>query len=180
MRRHCSSSGWLVTGSTSRAGAVARPSCAQAGASAMKKTIAGRTFGLNPLLSGAHQAGSHSHFTFIPSACKKPWCDRAIPAYSAAGPSSRRHRRANMIGNPRNAEAGNTPMSQTAALRSLAASLVLLLSVVATAMAEPVFSFDTTPGKLPKSVVPLHYAIELTPDLESLKLAGVETVDIEV
>jgi aminopeptidase N len=72
------------------------------------------------------------------------------------------------------------PMNQAATLRSLAATLVLLLSVPGTAVAEPIFSFDTTPGKLPKSVVPLHYAIELTPDLESLKLAGVETVDIEV
>jgi aminopeptidase N len=71
-------------------------------------------------------------------------------------------------------------MSQAAKLRSVAASLALLLSVSGTAAAEPVFSFDTTPGKLPKSVVPVHYAIELTPDLESLKLAGVEAVDIEV
>jgi aminopeptidase N len=71
-------------------------------------------------------------------------------------------------------------MNEAATLRSLAASLVLLLSVSGNAVAEPVFSFDTTPGKLPKSVVPLHYAIELTPDLESLKLAGVETIDIEV
>jgi aminopeptidase N len=71
-------------------------------------------------------------------------------------------------------------MNEAATLRRLAATLVLLLSVSGIAAAEPVFSFDTTPGKLPKSAVPLHYAIELTPDLESLKLAGVETVDIEV
>jgi aminopeptidase N len=72
-------------------------------------------------------------------------------------------------------------MNQAAALRSLAATtLVLLLSISGTAAAEPTFSFDSTPGKLPKTVVPVHYAIELTPDLESLKLAGVETVDIEV
>jgi aminopeptidase N len=71
-------------------------------------------------------------------------------------------------------------MIEAATLRSIAASLVLLLSVSGAAVAEPVFSFDTTPGKLPKSVVPVHYAIELTPDLESLKLAGIETVDIEV
>jgi aminopeptidase N len=71
-------------------------------------------------------------------------------------------------------------MNQAATLRCFAATFVLLLSIPVTALAEPVFSFDTTPGKLPKSVVPVHYAIELTPDLESLKLAGVETVDIEV
>src|SRR5450631_4649093 len=71
-------------------------------------------------------------------------------------------------------------MNQAAKLRNVVASLALLLSISGTAAAEPVFSFDTTTGKLPKSVVPIHYAIVLTPDLESLKLAGVETVDIEV
>ncbi|HXO72152.1 MAG TPA: hypothetical protein VN838_24590 [Bradyrhizobium sp.] len=39
---------------------------------------------------------------------------------------------------------------------------------------------NATPGKLPKTVIPVHDAIELTPDLESLALAGVEVVDIEV
>ncbi len=48
------------------------------------------------------------------------------------------------------------------------------------AAAEPGYSFDTTPGKLPKTVVPLHYAIELEPNLERLTLAGAEVVDIEV
>src|SRR5262245_48983927 len=48
------------------------------------------------------------------------------------------------------------------------------------AAAEPIYSFDTTPGKLPKAVVPIHYAIELEPDLESLTLAGLEVADIEV
>lgn len=48
------------------------------------------------------------------------------------------------------------------------------------AAAEPTFSFDGTPGKLPKTVVPLTYTIELTPDFTTLALAGVETVDIEV
>jgi aminopeptidase N len=71
------------------------------------------------------------------------------------------------------------------ALRSFAAALaisaVLALSISASAAAEPAaFSFDATPGKLPKTVIPVHYAIELTPDLESLALAGVEVVNIEV
>ena len=48
------------------------------------------------------------------------------------------------------------------------------------ACAEPVFSFAATPGKLPKTVVPIHYAIELKPDAASLALPGVEIVDIEV
>src|SRR5713101_9959746 len=62
----------------------------------------------------------------------------------------------------------------------LAVTIVLVLSLSGIAVAEPGYSFDTTPGKLPKAVIPLHYAIELTPDLTSLKLAGVEVVDVEV
>ena len=62
----------------------------------------------------------------------------------------------------------------------LAATFVLALSLSGKAVAEPGYSFDTTPGKLPKAVIPLHYAIELTPDLASLRLEGVEAVDIEV
>ncbi len=62
----------------------------------------------------------------------------------------------------------------------LAATIMLVLSLSGIAGAEPGYSFDTTPGKLPKAVIPLHYAIELTPDLTSLRLAGVEIVDVEV
>jgi aminopeptidase N len=63
---------------------------------------------------------------------------------------------------------------------ALAATVVLALLLSGNAVAEPGYSFDTTPGKLPKAVIPLHYAIELTPDLASLQLEGVEAVDIEV
>jgi hypothetical protein len=62
----------------------------------------------------------------------------------------------------------------------LAVTIVLVLSSSGIAVAEPGYSFDTTPGKLPKAVIPVHYAIELTPDLTSLRLAGVEIVDVEV
>jgi aminopeptidase N len=55
-----------------------------------------------------------------------------------------------------------------------------MMVVSGAAQGEPVFSFDTTPGKLPKSVVPISYAIELRPDAESLALGGVEVIDIEV
>jgi len=64
-------------------------------------------------------------------------------------------------------------------VRSLTGVLVLLL-IVSAADADAPFSFETAPGKLPKTVIPVHYAIELTPDLESLALPGVETIDIEV
>jgi aminopeptidase N len=61
-----------------------------------------------------------------------------------------------------------------------ATALAIALICVSVAAAEPTFSFDTTPGKLPKTVAPIHYAIELEPNPESLTLAGSELVDIEV
>lgn len=48
------------------------------------------------------------------------------------------------------------------------------------ARAEPVFAFATTPGTLPKTVAPVHYAIHFTPDLDKLAFSGSELVDIEV
>ncbi len=61
------------------------------------------------------------------------------------------------------------------------AALILLLAMPAHRVAaEPVFSFASTPGKLPKTVVPVHYALDLAPDLEKLTFAGSEVVDIEV
>ncbi len=65
-------------------------------------------------------------------------------------------------------------------MRRLAATLALIVSMSGGALAEQVFSFDTTPGRLPKNVVPVHYAIELKPDMAGLTLSGVEVVDIEV
>src|SRR5215469_16980347 len=48
------------------------------------------------------------------------------------------------------------------------------------ARADQVFSLATTPGRLPKTVLPLHYAIDLKPDLNALSISGSEDVDIEV
>ena len=55
--------------------------------------------------------------------------------------------------------------------------LALMLVVSGAVQAEPVFSFDATPGKLPKTVVPIDYSIELRPDAESLALPGVEVIE---
>jgi aminopeptidase N len=46
--------------------------------------------------------------------------------------------------------------------------------------AESGYSFATTPGRLPKTVVPAHYAIDLKPDLTTLAVSGSEVVDIKV
>jgi hypothetical protein len=50
-------------------------------------------------------------------------------------------------------------------MRRLAAALALMLSISGAALAEQVYSFDATPGKLPKGVIPIHYAVELKPDM---------------
>ena len=72
-----------------------------------------------------------------------------------------------------------TPVARPGRLALLAAA-ALAIVLAGDCAAEPTFSFDSTPGKLPKTVVPIHYAIELTPDLENLTLAGTVAVDIEV
>ncbi len=59
-------------------------------------------------------------------------------------------------------------------------AVALSLAPFAIAHAESAYSFETTPGKLPKTVVPTHYGVELTPDLQKLTLSGTELVDIEV
>ena len=64
-------------------------------------------------------------------------------------------------------------------MTSLVVALLLPL-VAARVAAEPVFAFDSTPGKLPKTVVPTHYALDLTPDLDKLSFTGSEVVDVEV
>jgi aminopeptidase N len=66
---------------------------------------------------------------------------------------------------------------------SMIAALGLIaigLWLPADARAEQPFSFDTTPGKLPKIAVPTHYAIELVPDLQALTADGSEVIDIDV
>jgi aminopeptidase N len=66
------------------------------------------------------------------------------------------------------------------AFARIATALVLALVAAGGAAAEPAYSFDTAPGKLPKTVVPLHYAIDLVLNPEGLTFAGSEVVDIEV
>jgi aminopeptidase N len=75
----------------------------------------------------------------------------------------------------------NSPRRPPFAGRTLLVGLISLLALATgRAAAEPVFSFAETPGKLPKTVAPIHYALDLTPDLDKLTLAGSESIEIEV
>ena len=55
---------------------------------------------------------------------------------------------------------------------------VSLAALAAPAHAEAPFSFDATPGKLPKTVVPDAYRIDIVPDLDKLTFTGTESIDI--
>ncbi|MDT0499006.1 M1 family metallopeptidase [Algiphilus sp. W345] len=46
--------------------------------------------------------------------------------------------------------------------------------------AEAPFSFATTPGQLPKTVVPEHYEFNIAPDLDTLTFRGHESITIRV
>jgi len=60
------------------------------------------------------------------------------------------------------------------------AAAVALAVAAAWAQAEAPYSFDATPGKLPKDVIPLSYAAHLVPDIAANTFRGDETVEIEV
>jgi len=58
--------------------------------------------------------------------------------------------------------------------------LVYLFAVVTSLHAEKPFDFANTPGKLPKRLRPIDYAIWIKPDLKKLTFAGRETVKLNV
>lgn len=57
-----------------------------------------------------------------------------------------------------------------------------LLSVTFPAVmsAEKPFSFNETPGKLPKEVIPVEYSIRIVPEVDKLVFTGMETVKLSV
>src|SRR6185369_7685514 len=62
----------------------------------------------------------------------------------------------------------------------LLTGVLVLLQIESAAYADAPFSLETAPGKLPKTVVPIHYAIDLQPNLTALSAKGVAIIDIEV
>ena len=76
----------------------------------------------------------------------------------------------------RTAEPGRMP---SIFARSLLA-LVLAGAAVAPAAAVAPFSFDTTFGRLPKTVVPVEYRVAVTPDVASRRFHGEETITLRV
>ena len=71
-------------------------------------------------------------------------------------------------------EAG-TKLTRRAALLA-----TTLLALSAAARAEAPFEFDRTPGKLPKTVVPDAYRLDIAPDQQMLNFTGNEAIDLHV
>ena len=46
--------------------------------------------------------------------------------------------------------------------------------------AEKPFNFESTPGKLPKEVVPLEYSVRIVPNIDKFTFTGMETVKLSV
>ena len=67
-------------------------------------------------------------------------------------------------------------------MRSLLLFLGALFSIMLPAIvsSEKPFSFSETPGKLPKSVVPVEYSIRIVPNIEKFTFSGTETVKLNV
>ena len=65
-------------------------------------------------------------------------------------------------------------------MRALVVSAAWLACAAAPAWAESPFDFAHTPGRLPKTVVPQSYTIDIVPDLAKLTLSGHETIDVTV
>jgi len=63
--------------------------------------------------------------------------------------------------------------------RILIVFLFLQFAGLPDSSAESPFKFESTPGKLPKDIVPRHYSIYLHTDLEKFVTAGKVEIEIE-
>ncbi|HEX8295425.1 MAG TPA: M1 family metallopeptidase [Chthoniobacteraceae bacterium] len=59
-------------------------------------------------------------------------------------------------------------------------SLIVVFLLTVPGLAEAPFSFEKTPGQLPKTIVPRHYALRLAPNIGTASFTGSETIEIEV
>ena len=64
--------------------------------------------------------------------------------------------------------------------RAAAGVAALVVATAAPARAEAPFAFATTPGILPKDVVPVEYALHLHPDLGTRTFRGTQTITLDV
>src|SRR5262245_34949560 len=71
-----------------------------------------------------------------------------------------------------------TPMFDR--LVQVLAGVTALVLLMVAARADALFSRDTTPGQLPKAVAPIHYTLDLQPNLDAQTVAGSAVIDIEV
>jgi aminopeptidase N len=60
------------------------------------------------------------------------------------------------------------------------AALFIFCCLIGNLNAEEEFSFESAPGKLPKTIAPRHYVIHLEPDENQMRVDGAEAVEIEV
>ena len=81
-------------------------------------------------------------------------------------------------GRPSNCAASRSALNGR--MRFLFLTVFSLLALSPRMKAEGKFDFATTPGKLPKEVLPLEYSIRIAPDLEKLTFTGSETVKLKV
>jgi aminopeptidase N len=67
-------------------------------------------------------------------------------------------------------------------MQTLRPFLILLFAAILPAKmkAEEPFRFESTPGKLPKRIVPIDYAIRIVPNLDKRTFTGTETVKLSV
>ncbi|HEX4504086.1 MAG TPA: M1 family metallopeptidase, partial [Alphaproteobacteria bacterium] len=70
--------------------------------------------------------------------------------------------------------------SGTSGGRLRAAVLAATFLTAASALAEKPFDFMATPGKLPKTVVPTAYRLDLVTNVDKLTFTGAEEIDINV
>ena len=76
----------------------------------------------------------------------------------------------NIAGRAAHPPCANCGPALMAKMRLVLPCSIWLLSIIlpATVIAEKPFNFESTPGKLPKQVVPTEYSIRIIPDIEKL------------